>query len=180
MFVASRWVIQGAIRVKVHRIVRDVHMQHSVFFLQPSRAHGPYCTSTSIYIECAYARTLGRWRDEKRRAREKEKEREIERSKKRANDSRGEGTIKKKKEKKPRMRSCAFYRCGALLAKRMSVHAYGTHVRIVCVQMCADDRRTLPPLYVRLRTFAISLNPQTTSVRVGAGRFESGIAVARA
>lgn len=104
MFVASRWVIQGAIRVKVHRIVRDVHMQHSVFFLQPSRAHGPYCTSTSIYIECAYARTLGRWRDEKRRAREKEKEREIERSKKRANDSRGEGTIKKKKK---RNRGCA-------------------------------------------------------------------------
>jgi len=124
MFVASRWVIQGAIRVKVHRIVRDVHMQYSVFFLQPSRAHGPYCTSTSIYIERAYARTLGRWRDEKRRGREKEKEREIERSKKRTNDSRGEGTIKKKK-KKPRMRSCAFYRCGALSAKRMSVHAYG-------------------------------------------------------
>lgn len=40
----------------------------------------------------------------------------------------------------------------------------GTRVRIVC----ADDRRTLPPLCVRLRTFAISLNPQTTSVRVGA------------
>lgn len=34
--------------------------------------------------------------------------------------------------------------------------------------VCADDRRTLPPLCVRLRTFAISLNPQTTSVRVGA------------
>lgn len=127
MFVASRWVIQGAIRVKVHRIVRDVHMQYSVFFLQPSRAHGPYCTSTSIYIERAYARTLGRWRDEKRRGREKEKEREIERSKKRANDSREEGTIKKK-EKKPRMRSCAFYRCslgetnvGACVRARMYV-----------------------------------------------------------
>lgn len=31
MFVASRWVIQGAIRVKVHRI--GVHMQRPVFFL---------------------------------------------------------------------------------------------------------------------------------------------------
>jgi len=39
----------------------------------------------------------------------------------------------------------------------------GAYVRIVC----ADDRRTLPPLCVRLRTFTISLNPQTTSVRVG-------------
>lgn len=40
MFVASRWVIQGAIRVKVHRI--GVHMQRPVFFfpLQQSRAHG--------------------------------------------------------------------------------------------------------------------------------------------
>lgn len=43
-------------------------------------------------------------------------------SKRRANDSRREGTIKK--EKKPWMRSCAFYRCGALPAKRMSVRAY--------------------------------------------------------
>lgn len=66
------------------------------------------------------------------------------------------------------MRSCAFYRCGALPAKRVSVH---TRVRAwghACAyRVRADGRRTLPPLCVRLRTFVISLNPQTTSVRVG-------------
>jgi len=84
------------------------------------------------------------------------------------------------------MRSCAFYRCGALPMKRVSVRCTcvrtcvraGTRVRIVC----ADERWTLPPLYVRLRTFAISLNPQTTSVRVGTIwiRYRSSLVRARA
>lgn len=43
MFVASCRLIQGAIRVKVHRI--DVHMQRPVFFLHRSRARAPTPTS---------------------------------------------------------------------------------------------------------------------------------------
>lgn len=66
------------------------------------------------------------------------------------------------------MRSCAFYRRGALPAKRVSVRKRADTLVCSCVRLCAHDRRTLPPLCVRLRTFAISLNPQTTSVRVGA------------
>lgn len=60
---------------------------------------------------------------------EREKDKEKERKKERQKGVREErmiaGDDKKKKEKKPRMRSCAFYRCGALPAKRMSVRAYG-------------------------------------------------------
>lgn len=52
MFVASCPLIQGAIRVKVHRI--DVHMQRPVFFLRRSRAlvsdrHSPV-RSTSAFV----------------------------------------------------------------------------------------------------------------------------------
>lgn len=104
---------------------------------------------------------------QRRKKRKREKEKEGRRM-----IARGRGDDKKKKEKKPRMRSCAFYRCGALPAKRVLVHTYVCGV-LACGHTCAYRmrgryRRTLPPLCVRLRTFAISLNPQTTSVRVGA------------
>lgn len=89
-----------------------------------------------------------------------------------------------KKEKKSRMRSCAFYRCGArappllslssppsfsfclsLVARRMPMR--DARVRVSRAYSLLFTRRTLPPLCdARLRTFAISLNPQTTSERV--------------
>lgn len=63
---------------------------------------------------------------------------------------------------------------GACILARMC--AYRVHGNV-----CVDERRTLPPLCVRLRTFAISLNPQTTSVRVGRGDLNPVyIAVSRA
>jgi len=72
MFVASRRVIQGAIRVKVHRIVRDVvvHMQRSVFFLQSSRAHGPYRTVPRSARRSSH--TIVGKTDEEKRERERE------------------------------------------------------------------------------------------------------------
>lgn len=163
MFVASRRVIQGAIRVKVHRIVRDVvvHMQCSVFFLQPSRAHGPYRTEECMRARARvhatlHARSSERQTERKRDRRERDREREREGRM----IAGGRGDDKKGEE--------AADALVCFLSLRCSPGETSVSVR-TCVRarVCVDDRRTLPPLCVRLHTFAISLNPQTTSVRVG-------------
>lgn len=157
MFVASRRVIQGAIRVKVHRVVRDVrphaHATYSPFFLHPSRAR----TDRAVR-----AGAPDRTRAHKRK---KEKERCKMLSEGEVTIKRGEGAA----DALVRFLSC----CGALPMKPMQVYACR------CVQRASARGHVrgtdaLPPLCVRLRTFAISLNPQTTCT-LNRLRFESAV-----